>query len=183
MKAIVLITGVCMLLLSAPNARAQQAGTVQPKSKSTALVLSLFSTLVPMVVGDKLHDGNQVQGSRRNVLGYCVSFSGILIGPGAGHLYAGNYDACTSGIVLRGAASGVFIVAAANSDLFDDNDIPEFIVGLGLVAIVYSAVHDIRTAPQSAEQYNQQHGLSGLSMQPYYSANAHGLGLALNLRF
>lgn len=105
---------------------------------------------------------------------------GAVVGPAFGHFYAGNSQQAWAGIALRtggvGAASigGVLALGAPR-------------VGWGLLTggalvVIGSALYDIVTAPGSAHEYNEPHGLSA-QVASTVGPRAEQVGLSLCVSF
>jgi len=132
---------------------------LSPKSPSKATSLALFGTFA----------------------GPFVPF-GAILGPGWGHLYAGNKARFWTGAGIRTVGLGGAVVAYALSDSPDDGTaLTAFVVGMGLW--FGSSIYDIATAARSAREYNREHGLGGLSMSPTFDPSSKQAGVRLSLQF
>lgn len=56
-------------------------------------------------------------------------------------------------------------------------------IGLGVTICFVSAIRDIATADNSADDYNSARGFRTLSLRPAYFAHYKAPGLVLNLTF
>ena len=142
-------------------ASAADAGdlNLRPKSPGRATCLSLFGTLVGPLVP-----------------------LGAAVGPGWGHLYAGNQARFWTGAGIRTVGLGGALVAYMVSDSPDDGTaLTAFVVGMGLW--FGSSIYDIATAAKSAREYNSKHGLSSLSMSPTFDLSKKQAGIKLSMQF
>jgi hypothetical protein len=149
-----------------------------PKSNSKALSYSLVGTLAPIAISIPLLRNGDAAGL------FLGSF-GLLIGPGMGHLYAGNPNRFLSGMFIRGAVGITAIYSILQIDILDDtgNSGPVMFFLLGSSALLASIIHDIGSTGKSVEQYNQQHGFAQIKIQPGYWANHQAFGLSFGIRF
>jgi len=132
---------------------------LRPKSPGKATTLSLVGTL----------------------FGGFVPF-GAIVGPGWGHLYAGNQARFWTGAGIRTVGLGGALVAYTVSDSPDDGTaLAAFVVGLGLW--FGSSIYDTATAARSAREYNRKHGFGGLSMAPTYDLSKKQAGIKLSMQF
>jgi hypothetical protein len=168
----------CLMILLSLMAQAKTSISLTPKSKSKALTYSLVGTLAPIAISIPLLRNGDAAGL------FLGSF-GLLIGPGMGHLYAGNPNRFLSGMFIRGAVGITAIYSMSQIDILDDtgNSGPVMFFLLGSSALLASIIHDIGSTGKSVEQYNQQHGFAHIKIQPYYWANHQAMGLSFGIRF
>ena len=150
----------------------------RPKSPSNAFLLSVGSTMIPILIGINKED-------------ILLVAAGSLIGPSIGNFYAGDTRRGISGILLRGG--GLLMTTLGIAMYFDDanatevdddeweygNDGEALIYG-GLAVIGISAVWDIVMAPTSAREYNKKHGLS---FSPMYDPVNKAAGMSFSYKF
>jgi len=190
MKTIIPSILICWCLLSAPFAVAQQASSAQPKSASKALTWAVGATVIPAAVGGAmiLHS-TEGMGTNANEagMGILLGTLGFLFGPGTGHAYAGREHPMKGAWLRAGGllVGGIGGLGAAVSESFGNDQSTGTIVLVvaGGVMILVSTVHDIATTGRSVEEYNREHGLSGVQLQPWYhrSKQAAGLAVTFNL--
>ncbi len=153
-------------------------GEFEYKSPSTALTLSLLSTLVPVVVGtitftfwwDSHHNASSQSLLFAGAAGVGL---GLSFGPSIGYAYSGeHFRGWGMGFLrLLGVGGVVLGSVGAYASAWSSNSggITSAWVLLGavsLIAVVVSAVYDIATAPRAARRANEQHGLTNLSLVP-----------------
>ena len=169
-----------------PNsAWGEEQPVIQEKSESKALYWSLGATLIPVavaIIGDTMVTVvDRIQNTSESD-SICVGFSmvigwpvGIVIGPSAGHWYAGNEKRGLKSIALR---TGLSILSASAFGAgafvrFGGNDLPANILfGASAVfagGVLTSAVYDIVTAPKSARLYNEKLKQQSFFIQPIAS--------------
>jgi hypothetical protein len=117
---------------------------------------------------------------------------GLVVGPAAGHVYAGNARQAWIGAGLRG---GVLVTGAASlatllrctsfgtggpSDAVCDVAGPT-LLGSGLI-LAGSALWDFASAPRSATRFNERHGLTA-RVAPVVDPAGRQYGLALRATF
>jgi|LNFM01.2.fsa_nt_gb hypothetical protein len=133
-------------------ARRFDASTAEPKSEATATAISLVGTLA----------GGAILAASWNTDSGALLLAGtgaLMLGPSAGHWYAGK--ALTWGLPIRIAGAGLTAMGTyqaigcviAEDD--DDCSAPEMVIG-GLVLVGVGAVLDIATAGHSAREYNER---------------------------
>jgi hypothetical protein len=147
------------------------------KSPEAARGWSLGSTLIPMASGAIAGRAGSNGGAGVLIVG------GSLLGPSAGHFYAGQPARALAGVALRTALLGVFVAATCWDECSkQQNDAQEKLAVVFSAAILGSAVYDIVTAPRSARRYNEKHGLT-VSVLPRHIDGSPGLTLRTSLRF
>ncbi|MBL7996125.1 hypothetical protein JNM05_12200 [bacterium] len=150
----------------------------RPKSPSNAFLLSVGSTMIPILIGINKED-------------LVLVAAGSLIGPSIGNFYAGGTKRGINGILLRGAGAimsvaGILVYfSSGNETLNDEGDYDyghdgETLFYAGLAVIGISAVWDIVKAPTSAREYNKKHGLS---FSPLYDPLRKTGGVSFAYRF
>lgn len=166
-----------------PRRALTAAVQMERKSPTRALLYSLGGTVGPTAAGLLAGDS----------FGGVVILLGVGLGPAAGHFYAGDSRQAWIGTGLRAVGSGVFVVGAASevaeacllcsepSSTENGSDVNAAMIGGALLA-GGSALYDIVTAPGSAREYNEAHGLSA-RVAPAVGPRGAPVGLALHLSF
>jgi hypothetical protein len=176
-------------------------GALEYKSPSTAFCLSLFSTLVPVVVGTSMltvwANGHADNPNNHSLLvgGAAGLGLGLIFGPSIGYAYSGEHFRGWGMGLLRLAGIGVGAVAIAAlvvSNICGDSCSKSgdgsgwFLLGaLSFTAVAISAVYDIAKAPSAARRANERHGLTNVSLVPMAISGRSSTspGLALVGRF
>jgi hypothetical protein len=174
------LIGIVMLAGIILCSSASAGGNVGIKAKSpgTATALSLFGTMTPLFVSKALSDSGDP-----NTATSLLVLGGLLMGPGIGHMYAGNEKRFWGGFGLRlaGLAGMTLSFAASWNNPDSDGAAVGFLAG----SVVYlgSTIHDIATADNSVRDYNKKYGLTGVSIAPTYFASQNAPGLQLAISF
>jgi len=175
------------------------AGAISPdyRSPETALRLSLYSTILPILVGSVMIatgvNHNQSDGALV-VLGATSVVLGTALGPSVGLIYADEYARAWGHGVLRLLGIGLF---AAGTVAYMRDNLCEYctgsasssallILGFGTaLATVASSIYDIATAPHAARRENERRGSSALAIVPAMTVSASQAtkGLAVAGRF
>jgi len=120
------------------------------KSEWIAMSGSFIATAGPSFVGYKLADKGY---------GVPLLVGGLIVGPSAGHFYAGQTGRGIKGIVMRG---GILVLAAVVGCELDRNASPDsegLAVGFSLLIgglLGYAhGIYDICTTPSSVRKYNK----------------------------
>ena len=166
--------------------------TYDLKNYSTALALSLGTTIVSVGSGAALSVNEQLQ-----VPAFILVFGGILVAPSSGNMYAKNQAEVKHGIITRTAGLSLVgigtWVAFQNSfnlnlsgyDEDDDNGNPTagYIIALGGVALYsYGLIRDFFSLRRSVTDFNHRHQTE-LSIIPLYDAANNAPVLSLKLSF
>lgn len=145
---------VALVLATTTAAHAAPATeTSDVKSESGAVGLSVAST----VAGGALFAAGL--GTESGPL-LAVGAGALILGPSAGHWYAGK--SLTWGLPIRIAGAGLAVMGtyeAIGCVIAADDDgcsAPEMVIG-GLVLVGVGTVLDIATAGRSAREYNERH--------------------------
>jgi len=148
---------VLIVLLSTRIASAQSPGETPPvaeeKSALTAYFISVAATSGPLVVGAILDpDGDNTRG------GGMIAAAGAIIGPTAGHWYAGR--TWTPGLTLRIAAAGI-VGGMVIREQQEPLELGTVVVGLTATAALWGTgvIWDLVTLPRSVRRYNREHAL------------------------
>lgn len=136
----------------------------KPKSEKTAIMWSAGATLVPCLGAYLL------RGTLPNYL--AVVELGLIVGPSAGHFYAGQWrrGLSTSGLRLGIAAIGLgtaYVIASVSNDgdySLDPDDFGRFVPVFALAIIteaivIIHGIYDITTVPNSVRKYNGSIGV------------------------
>ena len=177
-----------LLVLESLAMGADSTSVATPKSRRAAVIYSLVSTSVPLVVG-----GVMMNGEHSAPLGTGIASLGLILGPGVGHVYAANtrrfwIGAGTRGLVLASTVAVAAILIHDSSGEIWDEGLPKAllaigVIGAGVTICTISAIHDIATADNSVDDYNSARGFRTLSLRPAYFAHYKAPGLVLNLTF
>jgi hypothetical protein len=147
------------------------------KSGTTALLWSLFGTMVPVVTGSLYRNDEN-----SNLTG-AVLAGGVIIGPSLGHFYSARAGRGLFGIGIRTLA-GAAVAAAAVEIADDGNNYDLEVLGVvGLIVGTASLVWDIASAPHSAHVHNHQLSRRHASLGITPSFNSAGLGLRAAVSF
>lgn len=169
------------VLLVALAASTAGAETPAPKDPTTATMTSIGATLVPVVVGAAIVKGQDVAGS-------VLIGAGLLLGPSAGHWYAGETGGV--GLAIRGAAVGAMVLVAndaAGCYIGDGGEEGKncklaqtvFMVGLGVFA--GGVIYDWVTAGDSARRANTR--TIAIAPTVISGPRSTGTGLAFAAKF
>ena len=144
----------CAVLMVGCLARLASAEDGTQKSETAATALSISAGLV-LPAGLVLAADNE-SGSTRT---YLVegAIAAILLGPTAGHWYAGRGWTDATTVRIAGAAAGVAGVALLSTDCDGSCTITEvggILVAGSAIALVGGALYDAATAGRSAREYN-----------------------------
>ena len=104
---------------------------------------------------------------------------GLVIGPGLGHIYAGNKRQFWIGSGLRLLAVGGVCTGFAVGT--SPNAVENAFYGCAAVYLI-SAIYDVSTAARSARKYNQKHRLGATEISPCYFAEQKAVGMRLTIR-
>ena len=152
-----------------------------PKSKGTARMLSLGSTLVPIALGIALTTSESEPVSD---LGVLLIASGAIVGPGVGQAYANRPVRLATGAIIRilclSIASAGVVIGALD---YDDENKSYIYFFAGLGGYTFSAVWDIATVGRSVDAFNHKRGTREFSVGHLYYPRDKTHGLALILRF
>jgi hypothetical protein len=159
-----------LIMVAASPALPAQAPLSAPgmKSPSTAFLLSLGATAVPIIM---LRND---QGSSAGLFVFAV-----LAGPALGHFYAGQPGRAVAGVAIR---AGILVLTAAAAQGGCSNEdficIPPAVVMGGLAELAAMAV-DIATAPSSAHKTNQMRAAMFITPLPGGEHARLGIGMRM----
>lgn len=153
-----------------------------PKSKRTARMLSLGSTILPIALGTALMTSESEPVSE---VGVFLIVSGFVIGPGVGQAYADRPVRFAGGAIVRtlclGLAGTALVVATLGTD--SNERVPALLFFAGVGGYTFSAIYDITTTGSSVDAYNRKHAAPEFSVGHIYYPQENTHGLALTLRF
>jgi len=157
------------------------------KFPDTALSLSFWSTLIPVLAGTAMLLPTLTHSNDRLALsGAALLALGLSFGPSIGYAYSEEHLRAwgLGALRLAGNLAGVAAIFAggAVSEQTSKNDPGEMALGVCVIgAVVVSAIYDIATAPNAARRTNARHGLTnlGLAPMPIPGRSATSPGLAL----
>jgi hypothetical protein len=142
----------------------------EPKSMLTAFLLSAGATTLPMAIAAVAEDGAS---GTRDVTAAIVGTAAFVLGPSAGHWYAG--EGVTNGLVLRAAGMGLAFGLA----LYDPHmDHPALTVGGLITAMALlqtGLIWDFVTVPQAVRRANRR----ALGLAPLATWHGPAMGLSL----
>jgi len=159
------------------------------KNSTTAVGYSFCATVlpsVPLMLCAGFDDGDESLA----VGSFILTVSGIVIGPSAGHFYAGNTRRGFISAGFRTISGGAFLLSSCGI-LSVVNDVSfgnvELYIGIAIVsgiATVGSIVFDIWTCPNSVEKYNRSvRDYRGFYLSPEIDIKDESYGLSLSYRF
>jgi hypothetical protein len=104
---------------------------------------------------------------RALLIGGGLAGLGVLVGPGLGHVYAGNSSRLITGLLLRTVPLGLYFAGLGMQASWGDGDVGPTIA-LPLAVVAFSATYDIATVGRSVDKYNREHGLARVNIYPCY---------------
>lgn len=151
---------VIAIVLLGRTASAQPPGEtpvkkVERKSLASAYLITIAATAVPVAISAiGAEDGD---GRGAAVFGV-IGVAGMVLGPSAGHWYAG--ERVTTGLVLRVGAAGAVVALAVNDPQLE-HPAPTLLGLLAAVALWETGViWDAVTLPRAVRRYNRAHQLA-----------------------
>lgn len=174
---------------------AAQSETPSHKSASSGRLISLGTTVAPLIIGSVLiGSGDENDDDGTLAAGWIINLSAMTFGPGAGHLYADQSGRFVGGSAIRALCITASLTAAAigiasTFDFDDDEDDDDVgaasavvMVGGALAWLGYS-IYDIARIGKSVDEYNARQDQVLFSASPYYQPRDKAVGLALSIRF
>ncbi len=142
-----------LTVLAAPTTFAQTSPESGLKRPGVALALSAGATLGGFALGlAGPYD------ARTRATGVAAGML-LVLGPGAGHVYAGDVGGAALGAALRGGS--LFLASGVVAQALDRNGSrlsgPLFATGVGV--FMMSLVYDVASAPDAARRYNRRHAV------------------------
>ena len=172
---------------SVESSEIQEKSPKNEKSEQNAVRYSIFGTLLPPIISIPLLTSNSKthityyngrpsydteSSDFKESLALGLLTSGILIGPGIGHLYANNRKAFFKGLAIRAVGGGVIYLGAENLELFSNNNNgSELLILGGVIVILVSMISDISKADNSVREYNKTKSFTQLNIYPSFKAN------------
>lgn len=147
----------------------------QRKSPALALALSAGGTAVPLVGAWSL---------RETRAGAFLGGAGIVFGPSLGNYYAENCRRARTGFTIRAVGVGITAVGLLYglASFFSANRMTvRVLMGVGRATVAAGAIYDIITAPISAAEYNEAHGIR-VGIAPTVGPQGTQVGLAFRVR-
>jgi hypothetical protein len=157
------------------------------KDPSTALHLSLWSTLVPILAATAVLVPSLSSdiGPALTVAGIATLAAGLSFGPSLGHAYAGAPLRAWGGGALRllAIAAGVsaYIEARRGTHELGPDPGGEGFAAFLISAAIVSGVYDISAAPGAARRANDRNSLSSVAVAPTALRSSNGVTPALSL--
>jgi hypothetical protein len=142
------------------------------RDPDTALSLSFWSTLIPVLAGTIMILPTLTHSNDRLAIGGAVLVGlGVTFGPSIGYAYGGEQLRAwgVGGLRLAGGLAGLatLYLGLVVSEQTSKNDPGEQMLGVCLIgAVVASAIYDIATAPKAARRTNLKRGLTNLGLAP-----------------
>jgi hypothetical protein len=151
--ATLVLPSVLALALASPSAVAEPVRD-PPKRVLTAYAITWAAVAVPAMAAAVASETDPDGTSRTAIVFGSVGIAGMVLGPSAGHWYAGDW--LTPGLALRGgAAVTVATLALADPHLEHPNlTIPGLLVAASLWA--GGVVWDVATVPRAVHRANQR---------------------------
>jgi len=159
------------------------------KNSTTAVGYSFCVTVlpsVPLILCAGFDDGNESLA----VGSFILTVSGIVIGPSAGHFYAGNTRRGFMSAGSRAISGGAFILSSGallgsvNGSRFGNEGTYAVIAIVSGLSTFGSIVFDIWTCPNSVEKYNRSvRDYRGFYLSPEIDIKDESYGLSLSYRF
>lgn len=182
----------CMAaLLAASSDAAAQPHAPGYKSPATGRWISVAATAVPLAVGLPLaFAGEDADESGPSIAGGVLCMLGTIIGPGAGHIYAGSGGSgrATKGCMIRlGIICGTAFIGMAaappDSDPPSNSDAGIIALAVGGAALLTFSVLDILSVAKSVEEHNAQQSGVTLAAVPHFSPHDKATGLCVVCRW
>lgn len=166
-----------------PGARAQDP-VGHRRSPAAASAWSFFGTVVPATFGIALAGNGSDAVSEWTLL-----LSGIYLGPGLGHVYAGQPRRAFTGIAIRtGILAATYLALIPIPICIDECEHNEgaagvAVLGLGVILTAVSVVADIASAAGSAHRTNAEHGYPTFGLTPFVTPQLDRWGVAMRVVF
>ncbi len=175
MSRVVAAIALAAVLAFAGAARADAPGETPPRPPaprrvSTAYLVTLAATSAPLAIGALGEScGNDACAGTAGV----IAAAGMVLGPSAGHWYAG--EGVTTGLVLRGAAATSVVFLALRDPHLES---PVLTIG-GLIAAVgvweTGVIWDLVTLPRAVRRHNRN---VELLLAPVVTDRSAGLAIS-----
>lgn len=170
------VTSVVIVSLLSGVAAAQPETVAEPKSEQAAFGWSLLGTLAPIAI--------TIAGGAFDEPGVmALGTAGMVLGPTAGHWYAGRW--VTGGLIARGGGAALMMAGAVQALGNIDCETgcsggaaagPLMLGGAAL--FVGGTLHDLATAGRSARAYNERQYNVGPTVVGTTTTTTLGLGVS-----
>ena len=174
------------LLTAAPHLSADTTidSTSAEKSAANAVALSLFGTIIPGAASIPFVTRDIPKSNWNEAVGVTLIGTGVLFGPGLGHIYAGNRHAFYRGLTIRGIGGGIMLLGVVSMEsIFDEDEGAAFMIFLGGLSALVSMVYDIATADNSARDFNERQRQSAISVYPSMKVQPGGAQVQVRIGF
>jgi hypothetical protein len=166
------------------------------KSPALAFGLSFSSTLAPNFLAIPLITKDIHGDSWNKRIGGGLMATGLIIGPGAGHLYSHNNRAFYRGVIIRTIGAGIIGMGAVlfdddghdtpgfgGGDLVEGDALGGFLIFTGSVVVLVSVIGDIARADGSARSYNRKHRLTTGNWYPSILVYGNSVQVTITMTF
>jgi len=162
---LVLIFTLCTVCLAQAAEQPQVSGL---KSESTAITWSLSCTLLPLLTGVAIM--SETNKDEWNVPAGLLMSSSIMVGPGAGYIYAGKPSRIWLPMAARTLGFMVFGFSAPCKE-YGGDDIrtecnPNVATALGLALFVGAVVYDFTKVDNAVRDHNAERTQNSFSISP-----------------
>ncbi len=150
------------------------------KSEGTATMLALGTTAAGFAL--LAAAGKQQEGGEMGTLGVLA----LMIGPSAGHIYAGETGHAVGMTLVRGGAALAFIVGVVKATTVyasRDSDNGATLMWVGGISFVAATVYDIIDAPRAAHRRNNKTRQWQVNPMMVGTSNATTPGMGFSGRF
>jgi hypothetical protein len=170
------------IVMSSTEARAEEASppilsahaAPQPKRIRDAYLVSWAATALPLVAS-VLIAGEEGNGAR-GAIGGTLGITAMIVGPSAGHWYAGR--TWTTGLKLR-LAGGAIVGAMVLGEQYRPLDTGTVITGLLTAVALWEVgvIWDVVTIPRAVRRHNREQARA-FAIAPFATERSAGLGIA-----
>ncbi len=163
--------------------------TLELKNSTEAVGFSILSTVLPSVPLMLCAGIGDVEESLV-VESFILTVSGVIIGPSAGHFYAGNTARGFKSAGFRAISGGAFLLSSCgvlsvvNDASFGNVELYFAFAIVSGIATVGSVLFDIWTCPSSVGKYNRSvRDYGGFYLAPEVDIKDESYGLSIGYRF
>lgn len=151
------------------------------KSPAAATTISVGATIVPFVAGVMIN-------KRDTTVGPLLMLGAGVIGPSAGHLYAGRMSWVGVGLRAGGLGASALVLAGNDGCLIGEDDGPRcsqarYLFWGGLAVFTGGVIYDWMTSGDSARRANRRESALQIAPTVIAGPRTHGAGLGLRARF
>jgi hypothetical protein len=176
-----------LALARGPAVSAQLAVTPSRRAPEAAVALSAMGTAIPFLAARAI-----MGPARTDEPALWLAASGVVLGPAAGHVYAGDpgrglKGAAGRAIVLGATMGAAMLVAGGNGSgdsewvaIDEDDLVGVLLASTGLLVAGVSAVNDIRHAGDRLRVRTEPAAV--VSLRPAYFPGSGAAGLAVTVR-